>query len=61
MGFIFITLGGGAISASKLFKDKEGEINSIGANAKTLPTLRIRLEKIVEENPDIFVGKINEK
>ena len=54
LGFTFITLGGGAISASKLFRNEEGEICRIGANAKTLPTLRKRLETIVMENPNIF-------
>lgn len=54
MGFIFITLGGGAVAASKIYKKDSGEITEIGATAKTLPTLRKRLEDVVESNIELF-------
>ena len=53
LGFVFITLGGGAVSASKIVKQNNGMF-TIGANAKTMPTLRKRLEQVINDNPKIF-------
>lgn len=56
LGFVFTTLGGGAISASFWYRDEKNEIQSVGSNAITLPTLRKRLEKIVKDNPNLFAS-----
>ena len=47
MGFVFTTLGGGAVSATKLLKNKKGELETVSATAKTLPTLRKKLSTLV--------------